>query len=237
MKHEQKDLRNSFLKSLKHNQSFGITKLEKNDFDDQPFGPKPDVKKAIQNYFEGQTREYYKLVWLTKEFLENKKKFKYPIGACWNTDSKKWRVHPGSDRIVILDYFGNSPYETLCFNNSNKPIEFEKQFSTIEEVEEYFNTMIHFDCTYEFNSVIPHFNFATNKTNSGLIDIANKIDNYWNNTFVSANFDIHEYGVKNSTAYRDNRLKIIIDNLEDKEKALILAPLGYDVEGIKFQRV
>ena len=178
-----------------------------------------------------------KVVALLKEYLINNE-FNVPLGVHWNPIFKKWDIHPGFGRQVIIDLFDDrDTYKCLAFNTGGHPVSFETEFNSYDELTEYFEgNKVEFSLSANFGSLIPHVHIDAEKE---------KMQEFFLNSYDETKYFLHQckltsnFNFEGWTGYKkleqDNfkfTSKIILKefDMRNRVRAVLLALTGKEIK-------
>lgn len=205
----------------------------------------PDFDNDRSNYFlwKHNKEDYIKSVWLAKEFVQNNRQLKYPIGAHWIPDDNKWEFHPGGVRVHILRYFDINDYiECVAFNTGGEfELPFEQVFNSHSDVVDYYKTHdVVIAVTSDHGSLIPHVHFGQIDMYNHIRDYSQSTEEFFKTTKINFNFDANALVGYNSELVTDVKREITIELADPTDivgvvKAFILAPSfnKIDESGVK----
>jgi len=177
-----------------------------------------------------------KIVGLLKEYL-NANDFNEPLGVHWNPIFKKWDIHPGFGRQVILDLFDErETYECIAFNTGGYPVTFHKTFNSFQKLEKYFEgRKLQFSLSANHGSLIPHIhlNAEQSKMKSFFAKSYENTKNFLHSNRIITNFNFDEWSgyKKVETDNYSKTVKIILSDLSEKNRvrAILLALTGKEI--------
>jgi hypothetical protein len=193
-----------------------------------------EESKTYRNYqrFVGY---YAKTVWLTKEYFENNKEFKIPLGLRRN-NSEKWDIHPGGHRNTVIYYFPNELILGLTQDYADSYI---KEFESIDELKIYFNTS---DIGIEFNK-FPEIHIDTNPQYALVNKTIRNLREFFNTTHIDSNFNLKEWGYDKKTVKRVKKhIRVTIDDSTNDIqiiRSFLLMPTfdNFDGYGVKIETI
>jgi hypothetical protein len=175
---------------------------------------------------------YVKHIWLTKEYITNNKKFKYPLSLSWNKTKQLWNVHPGGHRSTVIYYFPTNTTLGITMDDTESAI---KTFSNIIEMQDYFNTT---EININNNSIF----IDNNPQYAAINNIIKKTKDFFKTTEIRANFDLQEFGYdKKIITNKKHVVDVKIDNSTNNIQAIrafLLMPSFklYNDYGVKIER-
>lgn len=197
--------------------------------------------KTYKDNYKDPIENYCKLVWLTRDYIENKS-FKHPVGIHWDIHSKKWIIHPGGSRQKILHLFHQGPLKVLAFNTGGVKLSFDKTFLDYNDMKQYFSYPEMYLCVVaDQGSLIPHVHFNKEST---IINSVHKyyikLKKFFTKTRIIANFNLTEYGYSQPNKYKET-VKVTLENptdLTQQIRAMCLIPSfnTFNDYGVKIER-
>ena len=184
---------------------------------------------------------YVKSVWLTRDFIIEGK-LKNPVGLHWNPEEKKWVIHPGGSRQVILYHYYGNKITGLGFNTGGKKVNFEQKFYSVEEIKEFCNVKnIHLSIVEQYNTLVPHVHLDAHTIQDAVHKLHKRIRKFYNTTEINANFNLEEYGYRKPNSKNITSSLTVSVNKKDDDtimKAFMLLPSFKDYEGygVKIER-
>lgn len=177
-----------------------------------------------------------KIVGLLKEYLKEDN-FKEPLCVHWNPIFRKWDIHPGFGRQVVLDLFDErETYECIAFNTGGHRVFFHKEFEKYNELEEHFKGRnVQFSVSANHGSLIPHvhLNAERDKMQTFFAKNYEETKNFLHNHKIITNFNFNRWtGYKQvSTDQYSKTVKLFLSDLSEKNriKATLLALTGEEV--------
>ena len=108
--------------------------------------------------FDSNLKVIPKIVGLLDEYIKNKNSFNIPLTVHWNPYFKKWDIHPGLGRQVVIDLFDkNKILECITFNTNGKNVDFDKIFNSYNELHNYYkNYKVQIYISPNYGTFIPH---------------------------------------------------------------------------------
>lgn len=192
---------------------------------------KTGIKKDFKSYTQYENSKVYKsyqkyvgyyakTVWLTKEYFENNKVFKYPLGLKLNNNGK-WDIHPGGHRNTVIYYFPNNTILGLSHLKTGSYVEV---FNSCDELKTFFNTS---DIGIEFNTS-PEVHINSSFQYKLINDTRTSLKHFFNTTFIDSNFDLDEWGYnKNKLKKIKKHIKVTVSDQTDTSqiiRAFLLMP-------------
>jgi hypothetical protein len=215
-----------------HYQSFH--KLKASIKDSLKDEQKTSVVGSLPTYESIQIEEpryfYYKLVWLTKEYLDNKG-FKFPITIKDTKKSNKWSVHPGSSRQLVIHYFYNQPTIDVLYHNLNnlelQPVTIFKKYKDIIDNFEIQQNKIDVIIKYKNDGIELHLDTLSEPMI--IKKIEKKIRKFFKRTRIKSNINLKKFGY-NSPFHPQNTVRVHFSKKTDEVvlKAFLLLPLQID---------
>jgi len=166
-----------------------------------------------------------------------------PVGVHWSPVSLDWRIHPGGTRQAIIKYFAPDEIDCLCFNTGGQPMQFIKEFNTVEEIAEYTNSSkVFLVVTDERGHYIPHVHLDGFTIKPAMVETHAQMKKFFRKTKIEANFDLAELGYDETKILKTEkkRIKITIEDqsMDTKVKAMLLLPSfnNFEGHGVKIER-
>ena len=199
-------------------------------------------RDPVYNRYQEEIEGYVKAVWLTHGFF-TEGGLRKPVGVHWSPVSLDWRIHPGGTRQAIIKYFAPDEIECLCFNTGGQPMEFIKEFTTVEEIAEYTNSSkVFLVVTDERGHYVPHVHLDGFTIKPAMVETHAQLKKFFRKTKIEANFDLGELGYDETkilkTAKRHIKLTIEDQSIDTKIKAMLLLPSfnNFEGHGVKIER-
>lgn len=170
--------------------------------------------------------EYFKLVWLAKEFLENDRKFNYPMGIIYNLDNNLWDIHPGGSRQIIMNWFGPDEFDCFCFNTGGiqPPWGWQQIYESAAELHADYGPLANIHIALQWERVIGHVFCDYELSYTGTFKQDDPTRTFWRETEIIGNID-QKYKVNVPDVEKKGIVEINVSDPKDTYKALILAPV------------
>jgi hypothetical protein len=204
------------------------------------------IYKNINYYSQYEETEFYhryqkyagyyaKTVWLTKEYFNNRKSFKWPLGIMPNINGK-WDIHPGGHRSTVIYYF---PCDSVLGLTSVYKEDCIKQFTSINDLKDYFKTD---DIDIKFHNY-PQVFLDTTTQYKSINNTLKHLKNFFNTTHIESNFDLINWGYnQKKIKSAKSRIKVTIEDSTTNLhaiRAFLLMPNfdSFDDYGIKIEKI
>lgn len=192
-------------------------------------------------HWQDNIETYVKSVWLSRDFI-NEGKLRNPVGLHWSPDDKKWVIHPGGSRQVILYHYYGNKITGIGFNTCGKKVNFEKKFYSVEEIKEYCNVSnIHLSIVEQYNTLVPHIHLDSHTIQENVHKMHKRIKKFYKTTKIISNFKLEEYGYvppKDEDVLKTIKVTIEDKNIDTIMKAFMLIPSfdNFENYGVKVER-
>ena len=183
--------------------------------------------------FDGSLKVIPKIVGLLEEYIENKNSFNIPLTVHWNPYFKKWDIHPGLGRQVVVDLFETKKnLDCIAFNTNGINVNFKKIFYSYKELEDYYkNFKVQIYISPNYGTFIPHVHVDAEKTfmrkffEKSYRSVYNVVKNY---DIICDDVDLKPYFNCNTFNPNKKRIKIEIKKVTKRNimRSILLALTG-----------
>lgn len=191
--------------------------------------------------WQDEIETYIKSVWLTRDFI-NDGKLKNPVGMHWNPKERKWIIHPGGSRQVILYHYYGDEITGIGYNTKGHKVKFEHKFSSVEEIKEFYNAnYVHLSIVEQYDTIVPHIHIDSTTIQETVNDLHKRVQEFYRTTHIDANFNLEKYGYKSpDKKFIQNKIRVTIDKQDENTimKAFMIMPSfdTFDNYGVKIER-
>ena len=181
--------------------------------------------------YQDVIENYVKVVWLTKEYIENNFEFKFPLGAHWNPKKDIWNIHPGGCRNVVAYYFAKERIPCITYNNNGSTPKYRKVFNSVQDIKDYTKAeKVMISVTKKYDEYIPHVHMDANKIADNVIKTHSQIKKFFVHNEIETNIDLKYWGYNKKKICRKpkGKVKVIVRNPKNKFqviRALLLLPM------------
>tara|TARA_B100000212_G_scaffold335597_1_gene307767 strand:+ start:545 stop:1399 length:855 start_codon:yes stop_codon:yes gene_type:complete len=183
--------------------------------------------------FDSNLKVIPKIVGLLDEYIKNENSFNIPLTVHWNPYFKKWDIHPGLGRQVVIDLFDkNKILECIAFNTYGKKVRFKKIFYSNDELDNYYkNYKVQIYISPNYGTFIPHVHVDAEKTfmrkffEKSYESVFNVVKNY---DIICDDVDLKPYFKCNTSDPDKKRIKIEMKKVSKRNiiRSILLALTG-----------
>jgi len=165
--------------------------------------------------------------------IANKNSFNIPLTVHWNPYFKKWDIHPGLGRQVVVDLFETKKnLDCIAFNTNGIDVNFKKIFYSYKELEDYYkNFKVQIYISPNYGTFIPHVHVDAEKTfmrkffEKSYKSVYNVVKNY---DIICDDVDLKPYFNCNTFNPDKKKIKIEIKKVSKRNilRSILLALTG-----------